>query len=64
MRIPVMVERKIWYDARKSMKMAAEPRRYHGQIAKDSTAQMKKPRRMLRYFGHKAAISFPALRER
>ena len=34
--------------------------RYHGQMAKDSTAQMKKPRLTVIYLGARAAMSFPA----
>lgn len=45
------------------MKMEAEPSRYHGLMANDMTAQMKKPLRMERYLGKSAAISFPAGRE-
>jgi len=40
--------------------MLAEPRRYHGLMAKDTMAQMKKPLRTDRYFGNRAAMSFPA----
>jgi len=43
------------------MKILAEPSRYQGLIAKESTAQIKKPLRTVRYFGKSAAISFPAL---
>lgn len=55
-----MDERKIWYDAKKLMKMEAEPRRYQGLIANEMTAQMKKPFLTVRYLGNRAAISFPA----
>lgn len=59
----MIAERKIWYEARKEMKMLAEPRRYHGLIAKEIIAQMKKPLRTEIYLGKRAAISFPAGRE-
>lgn len=42
-----MADRKIWYDDRKVMKMAAVERRYHGQIAYERTK----------------AVSFDSLRE-
>lgn len=45
------------------MKIDAEPRRYQGLIAKEMTAQMKKPFRTDRYLGKRAAMSFPAGRE-
>lgn len=41
-------------------KMEAEPSKYHGLMAKDTTAQMKKPFRMVMYLGNKAARSLPA----
>ena len=43
--------------------MDAEPSKYQGFIANKITAQMKKPFRTVRYFGKRAAISFPAGRE-
>ena len=43
------------------MKTLAEPRRYQGLMAKEMTAQMKKPFRTVRYLGKRAAMSFPAL---
>ena len=43
--------------------MDAEPSKYQGFIANEITAQMKKPFRTVRYFGKRAAISFPAGRE-
>ena len=58
-----MAERNIWYDARNDTKMLAEPSRYQGFMAKEMTAQMKKPLRMERYLGKRAAMSFPAGRE-
>ena len=45
------------------MKMLAEPRRYQGLMAKEMTAQIKKPLRIVRYLGKRAAISLPAGRE-
>ena len=55
-----MAERNIWYDARNETKMEALPSRYHGLMAKEMTAQMKKPVRIVMYFGSSAARSFPA----
>lgn len=45
------------------MNIDAEPRRYHGLIANETTAQMKNPFRTVRYFGNRAAMSFPAGKE-
>ena len=42
------------------MKTEAVERRYHGQMAKESTAQMKKPRLTVMYLGARAAMSLPA----
>jgi hypothetical protein len=46
-----MEDRKIWYEARKEMKMVADFSRYHGWIAMERTAQIKKPARMETYLG-------------
>ena len=43
--------------------MLAEPSKYHGLMAKEMTAQMKKPFRTVRYLGKSAAMSLPAGRE-
>ena len=45
------------------MNIEAEPRRYHGLITNEMTAQMKKPFRIVRYLGKRPAMSFPAGRE-
>ena len=42
------------------MKTEAVERRYQGQMAKERTAQMKKPRLTVMYFGARAAMSLPA----
>lgn len=55
-----MAERKIWYEERKVMKTEAVERRYQGQTAIESTAQMKKPLLTVMYLGASAAMSFPA----
>jgi hypothetical protein len=55
-----MAERKIWYEDKNVINTEAVERRYQGQMAKDRTAQMKKPRLTVMYLGASAAISFPA----
>ena len=42
------------------MKTDAVERRYKGQMAKDSTAQMTNPRLTVIYLGASAAMSLPA----
>lgn len=58
-----MAERKIWYEAMKEMNILAEPSKYQGLMAKETTAQIKNPLRTDRYLGKRAAMSLPAGRE-
>ena len=45
------------------MKILALPSKYQGLMAKLTTAQIKNPFLTVKYFGKRAAISFPAGRE-
>ena len=61
-----MKDTKIDADPYGCINLGAQPRRdsltkrYHGLIAKETIAQIKNPFLTVRYFGNKAAISFPA----
>ena len=54
--MPVIEDKKIWYDARKETKIDALPSKYQGLIADEMTAQTKNPLFSALNFGKRAAL--------